>query len=270
MNNPRYSLLVLCILLTSLISCSHTDPPEPPLKIFFIGNSLTGNNYLPDVLQALARANHKALVVGAELRNSTALIEHWQSGLAQQKIKAEKWHFVVLQDASASAIDQPDKTLHYGLLFAQTAVQQNSQVLLFNTWAYNGIPDWVDSYRDEQEKAAFKAFVPQMYQQTNALYAKLAQAAGGRVVPVAQAWQRLSQTAPEMMLHLPDKIHPSLQGTYLSALVFYQAIFGELPENLPLTLKTRRNLKNMDEVIQVKITQSTAEKMLAAVAAVTR
>ncbi|WDD97134.1 SGNH/GDSL hydrolase family protein [Thalassomonas actiniarum] len=259
------TFLTVLLLIFGLLSCTQLPLEKTPSKIFFIGNSLTGNNYLPDVLQAFARANSKELVIGSELKNSTALIEHWQRGIARQKIIAEKWDFVVLQDSSASAIDQAEKTLKYGKLFANIAKQQNSRLLLFNTWAYNGIPGWVDSYEDEQEKAAFKAFVPQMYQETNALYAKLAQAVDGQVVPVAQAWRRLNQAAPHIALHTPDKIHPSPQGTYFTALVFYQAIFGELPKNLPLTVITRRNLKKMHETIKVEIPRSTADKMLTAI-----
>ncbi|WDE09918.1 DUF4886 domain-containing protein [Thalassomonas haliotis] len=255
------------ILMSGLLSCAQLPLEKPPSKVFFIGNSLTGNNYLPDVLQAFAHANNKKLVIGSELRNSTALIEHWQRGLAQQKITAEKWDFVVLQDASASAIEQAEKTLKYGKLFADIVKADNSQVLLFNTWAYKGIPDWVESYQDEQEKAEFKAFVPVMYQKTNALYAKLAQSVSGQVVPVAQAWQWLGRTAPDIALHLQDKIHPTPQGTYLSALVFYRTIFGQLPQNLPLSVKSRRNLKKMDETIKIEITPITADKMLKAVAA---
>lgn len=255
------------ILISGLLSCTHIPLEKPPSKVFFIGNSLTGNNYLPDVLQAFAHANGKKLIIGSQLKNSTALIEHWQRGVAREKITAEKWDFVILQDSSASAIEQAEKTLKYGKLFAAVAKQQNSRVLLFNTWPYNGIPGWVDSYQDEQEKTAFKAFVPKMYQETNALYTKLAQAVDGQVVPVAQTWQRLSQAAPDIALHTPDKIHPSPQGTYLTALVFYRAIFRELPQNLPLTVITRRNLKKMHETIKVEVTRSTADKMLTAVAA---
>ncbi|QSX35776.1 DUF4886 domain-containing protein [Shewanella sedimentimangrovi] len=270
-------LIITCLLIMSAVlgpvsraaePTGHKGSAEQELRVLFIGNSYTGANYLPYVLKALADANNKALEVDAVIQNGTSLNQHWQQKIAQQKITAERWDYVVLQDASASAEEHPEETLHYGKLFSDLATQHLARTLLFNTWAYNGVPDWVLGIKDEQQRQQLSAFVPVMYERTNALYQQLAQKSKAELVPVGQIWQALKQQAPGMPLYGKDKSHPSVLGTYLTATVFYQALFGELPAKWPLSVNSVRNQTKMNEQILISVSKTQAQAMCSAISTV--
>ena len=55
------------------------------------------------------------------------------------------------------------------------------------------------------------------------------------VAPVGSAWLRALEKDAQLNLWEMDGIHPSKEGTYLSACVFYATIFGKSPEGLLYT-----------------------------------
>ena len=52
------------------------------------------------------------------------------------------------------------------------------------------------------------------------------------VIPVGLAFSEALQSIPGVELHDPDKIHPSLAGTYLVASVFYASLYANSPVEL--------------------------------------
>jgi hypothetical protein len=248
-----------------LSTMSYSQIQSENLNILFIGNSFTGASYLPTVLQEIALANGKNLSIKAEIKNGTSLYQHWDNGVAQQKISVEKWDYVVLQDNSASAFEHPAKTIEYGKLFAKLAEKYGAKPLLYNTWAYNGIPSWIENNQYDDIRVAFKKFIPNMYDKTNALYQQIADASNSEIVPVAHVWKAMKDINATVSLHAKDHSHPSPAGTYLTAIAFYQAIFNEPPKVLPTTIKTQRNQTRMTEIITINIEKALSLQMLAAV-----
>lgn len=77
------------------------------------------------------------------------------------------------------------------------------------------------------------------------------------VAPVGLVWDKVIMTAPQFSLHTSDGNHASLQGIFLTALVFYEVITGEPADLLPfiedinIPVDTQQLLKQMaSEVIQ--------------------
>ncbi len=261
----KYITHLLTAIILTVSTLSHAQQTVESVNVLFIGNSFTGANYLPTVLKQIATANNKHITFGTEIKGGTSLYQHWQAGKAQAKITTGTWDYVILQDSSASAFEHPDETLKYGNDFAQLIKQQGAKALLFNTWAYQGIPTWLDEIKDEQEKAGLMQFIPTMYQATNRLYQQLAQITNSKVVPVGQVWHRLMAIDPEVILHAKDKSHPSTLGTYLTAIVFYQALFNELPKVLPEKLENQRDQIRTNEMITIEVPKTLSVKMLTAV-----
>lgn len=261
----KFIKIILLIFLICFSTTGYSHSNDETLKALFIGNSFTGANYLPTVLQEIALANGKELSIKAEIKNGTSLFQHWDTGVAQQKITAEKWDYVILQDSSASAFEHPNKTIEYGKLFTKLVKTQGAQPLLFNTWAYNGIPAWIENKQYEDIRVAFKKFVPNMYEKTNALYQQIADTSQSNIVPVAQVWRAMSEMNATVSLHAKDQSHPSPTGTYLTAVVFYKFLFNELPKILPSELQTQRNQNKTTEMITININESLSQQMLAAV-----
>ena len=55
------------------------------------------------------------------------------------------------------------------------------------------------------------------------------------MAPVGYAWSKLRQQNPQLNLWQEDGSHPSEQGTYLAACVFYSVIYKESPVGLSYT-----------------------------------
>ncbi len=70
---------------------------------------------------------------------------------------------------------------------------------------------------------------PQMTDQLAAEYVKAGRANNMRVVPVGPAFAASIAKRPDVILHAPDKRHPSLAGTYLGAAVVMASVFKKSP-----------------------------------------
>jgi hypothetical protein len=55
------------------------------------------------------------------------------------------------------------------------------------------------------------------------------------VAPVGDAWFNALNQNPDLQLWQEDGSHPTQQGTYLAACVFYAVIFNKSPEGLSYT-----------------------------------
>ncbi len=63
-------------------------------------------------------------------------------------------------------------------------------------------------------------------------YLGIAQELSARVAPVGYAWLLAMDQNPQLDLWQADGSHPSVQGTYLAACVFYAVIFRQSPDGL--------------------------------------
>lgn len=66
-----------------------------------------------------------------------------------------------------------------------------------------------------------------------ASYQQAAQAVRGLFLPAGEAWRAAWAVNADLALYGPDGFHPSELGTYLAALVVYQAITGHDARSLP-------------------------------------
>ncbi len=64
-------------------------------------------------------------------------------------------------------------------------------------------------------------------------YATAAELVDGLLFPVGEAWLEAWELDPRIELYGPDRFHPSLEGTYLAALVMYEQLAGRDPRDLP-------------------------------------
>ncbi len=63
-------------------------------------------------------------------------------------------------------------------------------------------------------------------------YLAIADEQNAAVAPVGVAWQTLSSREASPSLWQADGSHPTTEGTYLAACVFYAAIFRQSPKGL--------------------------------------
>lgn len=206
----------LCLLLC--IPSSFCLAVNPPLKILFIGNSLTYGNSLPSMLEQMANEGHgsKQLQVEMVTIGGATLQQHWFDGRALKTIKQGTWDYVVLQEHNTlgstlingeSRISDPQTFGIFATLFDKAIKRVNAETLLFLTWADEDKPD--------DQILLNKAFVD------------IAVELEATIIPVGPVWQKVRQALPDLDLYLDDKLHPSAAGSYVAACVFYAHLLGE-------------------------------------------
>ena len=97
----------------------------------------------------------------------------------------------------------------YGKKQSDTIVKHGAKPIFFMTWAYKDKPEMTAQLAEEYTIAG---------NANNAL-----------VVPAGLAFAKAISKRPDMEFYQPDKRHPSLFGTYLSACTIYAAVYGKSP-----------------------------------------
>ena len=218
-----------------------STPVLAPTRVLFVGNSLTFVNDLPQVCVELARSGGHVVEAGLSAQGGQTLAGHAASPSTLKKITDESWNFVILQEQSripAIAAQRSEQMVPAVRLLDGEIVENGARTVLFMTWASReGLPG--ASFEDY---AAAQAGI-------EAGYLEVAGETGAMVAPAGAAWQRAMGHKPELELWQRDGIHPSPEGTYLAACVFYATLLGTSPEGASyvdgLTEETARFLQSV-------------------------
>lgn len=224
------SLARLVVIGLVSLACSSTRPCTPGpgpgtcLRILFIGNSYTYVNDLPDMFARLARAGGHRVETETAAQGGWTLSAHAGSAETLNKLKSSKWDIVVLQEQSdVPAVERARTATMYpaGRMLVRQIEEGGATPIFFLTWAHrDGLPEYGLSGYETTQSAISDG------------YLRIAQELGVPVAPVGDAWRMATGKDPGLELWQGDGIHPTEQGTYLAACVFYAAIFRQSPEGL--------------------------------------
>ncbi len=183
----------------------------PPLRVLFIGNSYTFYNDMPRQLQQIATSmgDKRTIITERVVYGGRALKEHWTDTLALAAIRRGGWDLVVLQEHSLGALNASDTMRKYIRLFSEEIRNAGAIPVLYMTWARQHRPISQDSIAR--------------------VYTSIGRDVGALVAPVGLAWQRVRQQYPAIVLFDPDGTHPSSEGSYLAACVFYALFSARCP-----------------------------------------
>ena len=248
------------------------------LRLFAVGNSFSQNatTYLPQ----LAKAGGHELVFGTAQTGGCSLERHWkaiEADLADpdgkeakiyggksltEIISKGKWDVVTMQQYSLLSSDLETYRPFAEKLHAHLkTLQPGAEIVVHQTWAYRS-----DASRFGQVAAGKQAADQrEMWERSRAAYRQIAGDLGARVIPVGDAFWRVSSDPkwgykPDTTydfqnpvfpycpsrtnsLHVgyrwstdkkltKDANHANVAGQYLGGLVWYGFLFRESPENL--------------------------------------
>ena len=202
--------------------------PTPTLaavtRVLFIGNSLTFFNDLPGMFAELARSGGHEVEVDMSAQGGWTLSKHATSTRTLDKIGQQNWDFVILQEQSVipSIADERNESMYPAVRLLDSKIgESGAETILFITWGYrDGLPD--AGYRDFDDMQAH----------LHRGYMDIANELGAMVAPVGIAWQNGIVQDPQLGLWQRDGLHPSIEGSYLAACVFYAVIYQQSPEGL--------------------------------------
>ena len=191
--------------------------PAPPQRILLVGNSLTMANGLGPMIEALARADGAAAI---ETRTVAAggfsLEDHWSQGDARRALKAGGWSTVILQQGPSSQPASQDLLRDYVRRFDREATRAKARVAVFMVWPPRAGPG--------------------TFQEVSASYRRASLDVHALLLPVGDAFSAALKSDPKTPLFGPDGFHPSPLGTFLAAVVIYQALQSRPEPFVPASL----------------------------------
>jgi hypothetical protein len=194
--------------------------PAPPAgdRVLFVGNSLTEDNDLPLLVEALSAAGGRTLRCESVTYGGAALEDHW-SRRTQDRIAIGSWRFVVLQQGPSALPESRVNLREWTARFDAVIRAAGGRTALYMVWP--------ESYRREA------------FPQVSDSYRLAAEDVGGVLLPAGDAWIAAWQRDPSLALYGPDGFHPTLAGSYLAALTIYAGLTGASPVGLPSRLSLR-------------------------------
>jgi hypothetical protein len=227
MRHSSFTLWLIPLILPILMVCSPKEGDHPTglgdlgegMKVLFIGNSLTYTNDLPTMVQVIGEATGHEIAVRSVAIGNYSLEDHWYGGEARTVIQAADWDVVVLQQGPSSLALNKLQLKEWALRFDTIIRQQGARPALFMVWPEASRPAAFDAVSDA--------------------YTKAADAVGGILFPVGEAWRSAWRVDPELGFYGPDGFHPTELGSTLGALVIFQQLFGESPIGLPAEFRPR-------------------------------
>ncbi|MBI4891193.1 MAG: hypothetical protein HY821_11260 [Acidobacteria bacterium] len=247
----RRAALILLSLGASLFA--RQEASSKPLRVLFIGNSYTYYNNLPRLLEVVAESQKGGprIETGASLSGGKNLMWHWEKGEALELIRKGGWDFVVLQEHSTLGkvpaqgaepeINDPATYFEYAAKFHEEIVKAGARTVLYASWARSGFP--------EHQRRLDDAFI------------RFALKSGAGIVPAGLAWTVARIEVPAIVLHSPDRSHPTMAGSYLNALVFYQSLTGRRASDPPSVISGPKQPGDARQVTLVNLPWSDANAL---------
>lgn len=216
-SDPRFPGLLALLFALVLLSCDGDDParPDPPLspiRLLFLGNSLTGFNALPALVDSLAAASHLPITSQAIVAGGSALVDHWNVPTTRQAVEAGGHEVVILQQGPSS-LPENRELLREGTRLWNPVIR-----------AAGGRPGLYAVWPDRSRLAFFP--------DVSLSYRLAAEDVDGLFFPVGDTWLETWALDPAAPLYGPDDFHPSVSGSYAAAVVIVSVLSGRDAESL--------------------------------------
>lgn len=225
----KKTLLLAITLLLFKISFSQDE-----IKVLFLGNSYTYVNDLPKMIEEIAENGNKKIYHESVTPGGCTLFQHAVSQSSLSKIRNGNWDYVILQEQSQlPSIDyyrhNKMKPAYQTLYDSIMHYNPEAKVVGYLTWGrqYGGMQ--CVNFGDGTYCSANFADFNHMQDTLTAAYCENAYATNSYVAPVGEAWKAALASIPNLTLHSSDESHPSYDGSYLAACVFYAVLWNENP-----------------------------------------
>jgi hypothetical protein len=216
-----YSIIcLLAFLWNDAIAQNHKK-----VNALFLGNSYTYVNNLPQLIKDIALANGDTLVFDSNCPGGQTFQGHFNDLTSLTKINSQAWDCVILQaqsqEPSFSPTQVDSQTLPYAVKLDSIIKNNNlcSETIFFETWGRK--------YGDASNCASYAPVCSYLGMQNRlrASYKLFADTTHGIMSPAGEAWRKSIAQNPTLELYSSDESHPSLEGSYLTACVFYETLF---------------------------------------------
>ncbi len=184
----------------------------PPMKVLFVGNSLTYTGNLPAVFSSLAAVNDKKVTTAMIANGGATLSERLHNGAVKDALQNEKYSHVILQERGGDFVCAfgPESCLNAETAttrLAKLAQAKGARALLLGS--YQMQPGVSVELVNAEQKAATAANI--------------------ELVAVSSRFQIAVGTERAGKWLYQDNTHPGSDLVLLQAILLYQQVFHELP-----------------------------------------
>ena len=204
---------LLILALAALIgACATARVEKPPLRILFVGNSLTYVGNLPAVFEALARRSGRPVRSDMLVKGGATLSQRLADGSVELALATVHYDHVVLQERGGDFLcafgpDSCERATASLRRIATMAIKQHAMPLLLGT--YQGLPKASRTLVDAEAIAAANIGIPH--------------------VALSNHFQAAIHEVPSGEWLFADGMHPGHQLVLLEAILLYEALFNDSP-----------------------------------------
>ncbi len=205
---PLHRMLALACLLPAMLDAA-------PLRVLFLGNSLTAGNNVPALVQTMARLQGADVTCDAVAPGGYAIEDHWHDG-RYALLESRTYHVLVLQQGPSTLPESQANLLEWAVTWSQAARQNGVEPALYMIWPVR-----------TQANGSF--LVSQSYRNA-------AQAAQAEIFPAGEAWRDVLRLDPTIPLYSGDNLHAEPTGSFLAAMVIARGLVALDPSRVPNTV----------------------------------
>lgn len=207
----------------TLLFISYSTPASAngdTLKVLFVGNSITYFNDMPELFRAIAEEKGHPVAVSMYAPGGTGFVNHYTDPNVFQLFRTTIWDVVVLQPGSGESV---------GASFPVSTTIERGEILLDSIYRYSPcarvylyqIPYGVQSASDYAIYFSVQTTIKN-------LVATMADSMNVQIIPAGEAARSYYNQHQNLLLHNAyGDIHPSLEGSFLTASTAYSAIFQD-------------------------------------------
>jgi len=207
----KYYLILFCLILSYCCSNDkmNANEGEPnsdtQKKVLFIGNSHTNYNQgIPFHLKEIAESYDNEILVKKSAPGGFSFADHIEYPETLNLINSQDWDIIIIQENTFVAAYETQDMLTSLEGFKPLLDATNASIYLFKTWAYENEPN--------------------MNNLLSNAYNQVTLATGFNTINIGTLWDTF-HTNYNISLYADDGYHPSIKGTYLTALLFYKKLY---------------------------------------------
>ena len=221
-------IITLCVINAPLDNISAFEEQADPIKILFVGNSLTFYNDMPSIFKGIAEASDvtvetECLASGSYYLSYYANENNNYGAKYRSYLANNNYDYVILQAQSTELLRVYDSSsLPSATTLVDLARDAGATPILYMTW---GLPEGYSFVTGTGDKYEYTYDT-----MTDALcdtYYKLGNELGVKVSPVGLNFRNYKNIYDEVDLICDDDKHPTFAGSYLAACTIYNTIFED-------------------------------------------
>ena len=202
---------------------------QETIRVFFVGNSYTAYNSLPQLIADVAQSAGDTLIFASNLMGGATLQSHATNANTLEPIEVGSWDFVVLQaqsqEPSFPIVQVQANTFPYATALNDSIekYQPCGETMFYMTWGRengdaNNCPFFPPLCTYEGMDSMLRMRYEMMGNDNDAVLS-----------PVGAVWRYIRENHPMIDLYANDGSHPSTKGSYAAACTFYAAMFRKDP-----------------------------------------